>query len=66
MPLPNLISANTFYGQFGAKPPNLKTTNISSYMVFQGENNMYLRTQSSVLINQPGVLILEVSWEVQL
>ena len=31
VPLPNLNLANIFYAQFGAKPPNLKTANISSY-----------------------------------
>ena len=33
VPLPNLDSAIIFYAQFGAKPPNLKTTNISGYTV---------------------------------
>ena len=28
-----LKSANIIYTQFGAKPPNLKTTNIFGYMV---------------------------------
>ena len=33
VPLPNLDSAIIFYAQFGAKLPNLKTTNISGYTV---------------------------------
>ena len=32
-PPPNLNFTNIFYTRFGAKPPNLKTTNISGYTV---------------------------------
>ena len=35
VPLPNLNFAIIFYAWFGAKPPNLKTANISSYMVYR-------------------------------
>ena len=33
VPPPNLNFDNIFYTWFGAKPPNLKTANISGYMV---------------------------------
>ena len=56
VPLPNLNSANIFYAWFGAKPPNLKTTNISSYTVF------YVLSTHGVLSAHP-LFLPKVMWE---
>ena len=45
-PPPNLNSTNLFYTQFGPKPPNLQTADISGYTVVQF---------STCLSNDPGI-----------
>ena len=50
MPPPILNSATTFYGQFGAKPTNLKTANISGYTAY-----IYGGEKPVVAVNQTGL-----------
>ena len=58
-PLPNLNSATIFYGQFGAKPPNLKTANISDYTVLH--NSLIVQQCNVVYILY---LIEGASWSI--
>ena len=62
-PLPNLNFANIFYAQFGAKPPNLMTANISGYTVISPVTGGILRihehiTVCGVGVDKPRILVL--------